>query len=77
MSLCDGLGILSADFAAGIEIRRVDLNDHSRYETVDQLLRELPYHLGMGVRGQNDLLACQADCIEGMEEFLLRRRLAG
>jgi len=70
-------GILFADLASGLKVRGIDFDDHTGDETADELFRELTYHFWVGIRGEDKLFPCQIYCIESMQEFFLRSRLAG
>ncbi|GAG47736.1 unnamed protein product, partial [marine sediment metagenome] len=50
----------------------LNFDNHSRDEAVNQLFGQMSYHLRMCIAGQYNLFTSQIDCIESMQEFLLR-----
>src|SRR5690606_14006839 len=68
--------LLAQDRDTRLEVGRLDVGDETPLEAVAEPVLERLEELGRTVGGQHDLLVGVVQCVEGVEELLLRLRLA-
>ena len=70
-------GFVLDDRHARLKVGRLNIRDQAPFEPRFQTILQTQHLIGRPVGGQNDLVVVLIEVIEGMEEFLLRRFLAG
>src|SRR6476469_7181726 len=68
--------LVTQDRYAMLEIRELDIRDHSPLEAAHQTGFQTWDLRGRPIAGQDDLPACLVECVEGVEELLLGRFLS-
>ena len=71
------LGLGAQDGDAGLQVGRLDIDDQAPLEARAQAFLQGHHGLGRAVGGDDDLLVLPVQGVEGVEELLLGRFLAG
>src|SRR4051812_347270 len=67
------LSLLLEDRNAMLEIRKVDVGNHAPLKATEKARLEADNFRWRPIAGENDLTAGFVECVEGVEEFFLRR----